>query len=91
MVDKIQSLCIDAESMSLEINGEEVQNPVMVTWPDGFADDAWTRRMIVNILPADEAMEREKRGDKLPVLSISFTDGTGSYSINNRASSDEHH
>ena len=57
----------------------------MIIWPDNFTNEAWTRRMIVNALPEDKAIEREKRGEKLPILSISFTDGTGSYSTNNKA------
>ena len=37
--------------------------------------------MIVNPLPKEESIKRAINGDRLPILSISFIDGTGSYSI----------
>lgn len=78
---KIQSLHFDAEKWRLEINGEAFEAPVMLVWPDNFTNEAWTRRMIVNPLPKEESIKRAINGDRLPILSISFIDGTGSYSI----------
>ena len=72
---------VTAKKRRLEINGEAFEAPVMLVWPDNFTNEAWTRRMIVNPLPKEESIKRAINGDRLPILSISFIDGTGSYSI----------
>lgn len=92
-IGKIQSLYFDAEKWLLEINSRPVGFPVKIEWPDDLNqnEDTWIRRMLVNSKAVEEAIECEKRGDRLPVITISFNDGTGSYAINNTISDTVRH
>lgn len=90
-IGKIQSLYFDAEKWLLKINGKQIRFPLIIEWPDdlNLNEDTWTRRMLVNSKAVEEAIVCEKRGDRLPVITISFKDGTGSYAINNTVSEDK--
>lgn len=83
---KIKSLYFNAEQWILEINGQPINQPVMLEWPEGLSEEALPRKMIITDLSKEESVKRSIQGDKLPILTITFTNGTGSYSINDTAS-----